>query len=164
MFSTTLAAASVAARVVLAQPTETGSISSGHRIAITICGNCHEVPGSSRKTAIGPKLEDIANRPSTTALSLKEFLGSRHKKRMPNFLISRADTEDVIAIFSASNRPRMPDYLGKRLSEQRLSVFPQSMDDFTCGNCFRQTGRLTGPGLNSLYVILLNRGIAHGLG
>jgi len=159
MFSTTFAAASVAARVVLAQPTETGSISSGHRIAITICGNCHEVPGSSRKTAIGPKLEDIANLPITTALSLKEFLGSRHKTRMPNFLLSRADTEDVIA----SNRPRMPDYLGKRLSEQRLSVFPQSMDDFTCRNCFRQTGRLTGPGLNSPYIVLLRCGISHGL-
>ena len=64
---------------ILAQPSGSGSISSGHQIAVTICGNCHEVPTSSRKTAIGPKLEDIANRPSTTALSLKEFLGSRHK-------------------------------------------------------------------------------------
>ena len=64
---------------ILAQPSESGSISSGHQIAITICGNCHEDPTSSRKTAVGPKFEDIANLPSTTALSLKEFLGSRHK-------------------------------------------------------------------------------------
>jgi cytochrome c2 len=42
-----------------AQPPETGSISSGHQIAITICGNCHEDPTSSRKTTVGPKLEDI---------------------------------------------------------------------------------------------------------
>jgi len=42
-------------------------------------------------------LEDIANRPSTAALSLKEFLRSPHKGRMPNFLLSRADTDDVIA-------------------------------------------------------------------
>jgi mono/diheme cytochrome c family protein len=81
----------------LAEPPETGSSSSGHQIAITICGNCHEVPGSSRKTTVGPKLDDIANRPSTTVLSLKEVLGSRHKARMPNFVLFRADTNDVIA-------------------------------------------------------------------
>jgi mono/diheme cytochrome c family protein len=88
---------------ILAQPSENGSITSGHRIAVTICGNCHEDPTSSRKTAVGPKLEDIANRPSTTALSLKEFLGSRHK-RMPNFLLSRADTDDVIAYILSLKR------------------------------------------------------------
>ena len=81
---------------ILAQPSGRGSISSGHQIAVTICGNCHEDPTSSRKTAVGPKLEDIANLPSTTAQSIREFLGSRHK-RMPNFIISRADTEDVVA-------------------------------------------------------------------
>jgi hypothetical protein len=81
---------------VLAQPSWSGSISSGHQIAIAICGNRHEFPTSSRRTAIGPKLEDIANRPSTTAFSLKEFLGSRHK-RMPNFILSRTDADDVIA-------------------------------------------------------------------
>jgi mono/diheme cytochrome c family protein len=94
-FSITLGLAALG--LILAEPSESGSISSGHHIAITICGNCHEDPTSSQKTAIGPTLEDIANLPSTTALSLKEFLGSRHKKRMPDFLLSRADTEDVIA-------------------------------------------------------------------
>ena len=87
----------------LAQPSEIGSISSGHQIAVTICGNCHEDPTSPRKTAVGPKLEDIANRPSTTALSLREFLGSRHK-RMPNFIISKADTDDVIAYILSLKR------------------------------------------------------------
>jgi mono/diheme cytochrome c family protein len=81
----------------LAQPSESGSISLGHQIAITICNHCHEDPTSSRKTAIGPKLEDIANVPSTTAQSLKEFLGSRHKRRMPDFILSKADTDDVVA-------------------------------------------------------------------
>ncbi len=82
---------------ILAQPSERASISSGHQIAITICGNCHEDPTSRRKIAVGPKLEDIANQPSTTALSLKKvFLGPRHK-RIPNFILSRADTDAVIA-------------------------------------------------------------------
>jgi cytochrome c2 len=89
---------------ILAQPAETGSISSGHQIAITICGNCHEDPSSSRKITVGPKLEDIANRPSTTALSLNEFLRSRHKGRMPNFLLSRAHTDDVIAYILSLKR------------------------------------------------------------
>ena len=80
-----------------AQPFESGSISSGHQIAITICGNCHDDPASSQNAAIGPKLRDIANQPSTTALSLKAFLGSRHRKRMPNFILSRTDTNDLIS-------------------------------------------------------------------
>jgi mono/diheme cytochrome c family protein len=83
-------------RPALGSLSDSGNISSGHKIAVTICGNCHEDPTSARKTAVGPKLEDIANRPLTTALSLKVFLDSRHK-RMPNFLLSRADTDDVIA-------------------------------------------------------------------
>ena len=86
-----------AAGPVVAQPAESGSTTSGHRIAITICGACHEVPTASRKTSIGPKFEDIANRPSTTAPALEEFLASRHKQRMPNFILSRADTNEVIA-------------------------------------------------------------------
>jgi cytochrome c2 len=56
---------------ILAQPSGSGSISSGHQIAVTICGNCHEDPTSSRKTAVGPKLEDIANRPSTNGAIFK---------------------------------------------------------------------------------------------
>ena len=48
-------------------------------------------------------LEDIANRPSTTALSLKEFLGSRHK-RMSDFILSRADADDVIAYILSLKR------------------------------------------------------------
>jgi cytochrome c2 len=86
-----------AACPVVAQPFESGSTKSGHRIATTICGACHEYPTSSRKTSVGPTLEDIANRPSTTALALKEFLASRHKQRMPNFILSRTDTDEVIA-------------------------------------------------------------------
>jgi cytochrome c2 len=59
--TSTIVAALAVVCPILAQPTETGSISSGQQIAITICGNCHEIPASSHKTAIGPKLEDIAN-------------------------------------------------------------------------------------------------------
>jgi mono/diheme cytochrome c family protein len=81
----------------LAQPLEGGSISSGRQIATTICSSCHEVmPTASGRTAVAPDFEDIANLPSTTALSLKVFLRSNHSN-MPNFIISSADTDDVIA-------------------------------------------------------------------
>ncbi len=89
---------------IFAQPSDGGNISSGQQIAITICGNCHEDPTSSRKTTVGPKLPDIANLPSTTALSLREFLRSRHKGRMPNFLLSRPHTDDVIAYILSLKR------------------------------------------------------------
>ena len=34
--------------------------------------------------------------PSTTALSLKAFLRSRHKRRMPDFIMSSSDTSNVV--------------------------------------------------------------------
>jgi hypothetical protein len=43
-----------------------------------------------------PSFIDIANMPSTTALSLKAFLRSNHKRRMPNFIMSNADTNNVV--------------------------------------------------------------------
>ena len=51
----------------------------------------------------------------------------------------------------------------EKLSEQCLSIVPQPTNDLSGGNCFRQAGRLTGPCLHSIYVILLDRGISHGL-
>jgi len=74
-----------------------GRLSPGLRVATTICLNCHEVgAGMLPRTALGPKFEDIANLSSTTELSLKVFLHSNHRK-MPSFLLSNTDTNDVIA-------------------------------------------------------------------
>jgi mono/diheme cytochrome c family protein len=87
---------------ILAQPVERDGISSGRQIAAKICGNCHEIsPTMSPKTAVGPRFDDIANLPSTTALSLKVFLRSSHK-RMRNLILSGADSDDVIAYIPAS--------------------------------------------------------------
>ena len=88
---------------ILAQPVERDGISSGRQIAAKICGNCHEIsPTMSPKTEVGPRFDDIANLPSTTALSLKVFLRSSHK-RMRNLILSGADSDDVIAYISASS-------------------------------------------------------------
>jgi mono/diheme cytochrome c family protein len=89
---------------ILAQPLESSDISSGRQIAITICSNCHEIsPAMSPRTEVGPRFGDIANLPSTTELSLKVFLHSNHG-RMPNFIISSADTDDVIAYILSLKR------------------------------------------------------------
>ena len=89
---------------ILAQPVERDSISSGRQIAAKICGNCHEIsPTMSSKTAVGPGFDDIANLPSTTALSLKVFLRSSHK-RMRNLILSGADSDDVIAYILSLKR------------------------------------------------------------
>ena len=85
---------------IFAQPAETTSISSGRQTATTLCGPCHEVSG---KTKVAPSFEDIANLPSTTAISLKAFLRSNHRN-MPNFIISSADTDDVIAYILSLKR------------------------------------------------------------
>ena len=83
-----------------AQPAETTSISSGRHTVTTLCGPCHEISG---KTKVGPSFQDIANLPSTTAISLKAFLRSNHSN-MPNFIISSADTDDVIAYILSLKR------------------------------------------------------------
>ena len=89
---------------ILAQPVERDGISSGRQIAAKICGNCHEIsPTMSPKTAVGPRFDDIANLPSTTALSLKVFLRSSHK-RMRNLILSGADLDDVIAYILSLKR------------------------------------------------------------
>jgi mono/diheme cytochrome c family protein len=91
-----IAAVTLAAQFpALAQPL--GSPSSGHQIAMTICGSCHTIfaPMLSR-TEFPPSFEDIANLPSTTALSLKVFLRSNHNQ-MPNLIFSDAEADDMIA-------------------------------------------------------------------
>jgi mono/diheme cytochrome c family protein len=89
---------------IFAQPVESGSISSGREIAITICGNCHKIDHAmSARAAVCPKFRDIANLPSTSALSLRVFLRSKHNQ-MSNFIISKAATDDVIAYILSLKR------------------------------------------------------------
>jgi cytochrome c len=100
-----IAAATFAAQLpLLAQPLDSSSIASGRQVATTICANCHEIsPTAYPTTVVGPKFDDIANLPSTTALSLKVFLRSSHN-RMPNFILSSTDTDDVIAYILSLKR------------------------------------------------------------
>lgn len=101
MFPCAIAAVILAAQLpTLGQPLEVGSVSFGRQTATTLCGPCHEISG---RTKVGSSFEDIANLPSTTAISLKAFLRSNHSN-MPNFIISSADTDDVIAYILSLKR------------------------------------------------------------
>ena len=81
-----------------------GNPSSGRQIATTICGSCHYVFATKRsKSQVPPTFEDVANLPSTTALSLKVFLRSNHK-HMPNLILSEAEADDVIAYILSLKR------------------------------------------------------------
>jgi mono/diheme cytochrome c family protein len=80
----------------LAQRTADNNRSAGRQVAIEICSHCHQVAaGQLAPLQNTPSFIDIAKMPSTTALSLKVFLRSNHK-RMPNFIMSNSDTNDVV--------------------------------------------------------------------
>ena len=104
MLPCAIAAVTLAAQFpVLAQPLE-GSPSSGRQIAMTICGSCHRlIPSIYSSFETTPNFEDIANLPSTTALSLTVFLRSNHNQ-MPNLILSRAETDDLIAFILSLKR------------------------------------------------------------
>jgi len=51
---------------------------------------------------------DVANMPSTTALSLRVFLRSNHNA-MPNLIIPDSETDDLIAYILNLRQPPAPD-------------------------------------------------------
>jgi mono/diheme cytochrome c family protein len=81
---------------VLAQPIEGNSLS-GQQIATKQCSSCHHVlPMTLPDKADPPSFQSIADLPSTTGISLNVFLHSNHRN-MPDFIISRAESNDLIA-------------------------------------------------------------------
>ena len=76
-----------------------GTAAKGRGVAEAQCGECHGIgfEGFWMRTGV-PSFPVIADLPSTTALSLRVVLQTTHTRgRMPNLLLTRADTDDVIA-------------------------------------------------------------------
>lgn len=74
-----------------------GSASAGHRLAEAWCKECHSIEAATAGAKKGPPdFVDIANRTSTTALSLKVFLQTSHKT-MPNIIVSPSQTDDLVS-------------------------------------------------------------------
>jgi len=71
------------------------SISAGHRLAEAWCKDCHAIEAATAGVKGGPPdFTAIANRPSTTELSLKVFFRTSHQ-RMPNIIIAPEQADDL---------------------------------------------------------------------
>lgn len=72
------------------------------------CAECHDISrgGGASPNLLAPRFYDVARHPSTTALSLRVFLQSMHR-RMPNFLLSARERDDIIA-YILSLKPNKP--------------------------------------------------------
>jgi cytochrome c len=76
-------------------PLPSESISAGHRLAEAWCKDCHAIePMTVGAHGSPPDFTAIANRTSTTALSLKVFFQTSHR-RMPNFIIAPEQADDL---------------------------------------------------------------------
>ena len=76
-------------------PLPSDSISAGHRLAEAWCKDCHAIePITAGARGRGPDFVAIANRASTTALSLKVFMKTSHH-RMPNLIIAPEQADDL---------------------------------------------------------------------
>ena len=84
-------------------PLAQDSISAGQRLAEAWCKRCHSLEATTAGTlSRAPDFVRIANRTSTTELSLKVFLRSNHRS-MPNLIIA-PDQADDLASFILSLR------------------------------------------------------------
>lgn len=75
-----------------------GDIQKGKSLAREVCARCHLVEVADRSDPVLgiPSFQEVAYRPSTTALSLRVFLRSPHKD-MPNLVLSKDDTDAIVA-------------------------------------------------------------------
>ena len=81
-----------------------GSPDSGLRLAQAWCAECHSIGSKIQQPiSIATDFFEIANLPSTTALSLNAFLRSNHNS-MPNFVIEPADAQDIVAYILSLRR------------------------------------------------------------
>ena len=92
-----LVAAAILAAQFPALAQSVGDAVSGREIATKRCSSCHRVlPMTLADKADPPSFQSIADLPSTTGISLNAFLHSNHQN-MPDFIISSADSHDLIA-------------------------------------------------------------------
>jgi mono/diheme cytochrome c family protein len=75
----------------------TGNALAGQALARQWCASCHLIgTGEGRTTDAAPPFEAVARRASTTETSLRVFLQTPHR-RMPNYTLTRQETDDVVA-------------------------------------------------------------------
>ncbi|MGF1608375.1 MAG: c-type cytochrome [Kiloniellales bacterium] len=69
----------------------------GRQFALQVCAECHLVAAEQLLDPLvgAPPFYEIAERPSTTALSLRVFFRTPHLD-MPNLMLTPQETDDVI--------------------------------------------------------------------
>lgn len=78
-----------------------GDPDSGAQLANEVCAACHVVsPDQMIDPGIGPSLLEVVEHPATTEISLRAFLQTPHAT-MPNLMLSREETDDLIAYLLA---------------------------------------------------------------
>lgn len=71
------------------------SVAAGHRLAAAWCKDCQVIEATTAGSrGSPPDFVAIANRQSTTALSLKVFFQTSHRS-MPNLIIAPNEAEDL---------------------------------------------------------------------
>ena len=79
-----------------------GDVDRGRTLARDWCAECHKVE-EGRYGIFAADFAEVANLPSTTALSLRVFFQSNHKE-MPDFSLKPADADDIIAYILSFKR------------------------------------------------------------
>ena len=81
-----------------------GNAAFGRPLVEAWCTECHSVePATAGTGTIAPDFIAIAQRSSTTAVSLRTFLQSE-PKTMPHFIIGRRDLDNIIAYILSLRR------------------------------------------------------------
>ncbi|MCK6451280.1 MAG: cytochrome c [Alphaproteobacteria bacterium] len=101
------ALATAALLVLLAPPgraEEVGDAAAGRELARQWCSDCHLVESGARgATDYAPPFAEIAGDAKTTEFRLRAFLRTPHD-RMPNYALSRDQTDNIIAYILSLRR------------------------------------------------------------
>lgn len=96
----------VAAGIGAAQAQQVGDVAAGRKLAGEWCSSCHLVePGATRGgTDSAPPFATLAADPRTTDFRLRAFLMTPHQN-MPDFRLSRGETDDLVGYILSLRRP-----------------------------------------------------------
>lgn len=106
--SSAVAAAIVAGTVGIgaAQAQQVGDVDAGRKLAVAWCSACHVVEqGATRGgTDSAPPFATLVADPRTTEFRLRAFLMTPHQN-MPDFRLSRSETDDLVGYILSLRRP-----------------------------------------------------------
>jgi mono/diheme cytochrome c family protein len=102
-----LGAAALLASLLLAQPAGAqGDPAAGRNLAQRVCSTCHAIAEQPLLSPRGPapSFAEVARNRETTEIGLRAFLQTPHA-RMPNLILSREESDDVISYILSLRRP-----------------------------------------------------------